>query len=342
MKLQTLFANIGGVVKGVLLIITIIQNYISEALYYIRLSNDILSFEGLNEVNNINKNYKIDKKKQKIGSNSRSNNNDKPLSKLNIPNNSALKNNFMENPEDSQVQMKITTIANQPQKKDGQFITKEDPIKFVDDEIPTFKKNVDQTPFTILDKNHLNFQEDKPSNLEPVTIKLKRKETFTELTYPNFSFTFKEYLGLMFKRGKRYSVFKVVKKYIDKKTSIDHIIKKLHEVDINRFITLEDDHLKWMKMIPGPDINNLYNNKMTSNLQVLWSENEFNHQISASEKGKIQKLLREKSEHDDFEMKLLDLTEKYLENNNQLARVYQKIEQIKQSLNVQEIKNLKI
>ncbi len=46
-KLQSLVANIGGTIKAILFTATIVENYIVDAIYYIQLSNCIISFDEL-------------------------------------------------------------------------------------------------------------------------------------------------------------------------------------------------------------------------------------------------------------------------------------------------------
>ncbi len=294
-KLENLFANIGGAVKAILLIFEIIENYISDALYYIKLSNDIISFEGLEDYD-----YTYNRKRASSLKLNRF------ASKKNINEGLKLKNNFIEDKiNDTKTPMVI--------KRDGDFVA---------------DKNETKPPININENskkvNNIPNVGDSPIEqnvLEPVISKTRNVNTFSEVKYPKFSFTCLEYLSLYLMQSKKYDVYKVVNRYIDRKTSIDHIIKKLHEVDINRFITLETDHLKWIKMIPGPDIDHLHKNIMTSDLQHLWSENEFNHEISASDKQLIQMSLRNKEEHDDLEKKLLKMTEKRKDNINESENI---------------------
>ncbi len=293
MKLQNLFANIGGGVKGILLIVIIAENYISDALYYLKLSNDLILFEDVDKVYSGEKGFP---RKQLGGSHFKMNNlyNDGNASP-GKQNTMKMKNNYVENAADSRTVIKKSPMTNFTKKTDGMPIDDPlSPVKGLNDNAGANKKGPNE----------------KDAVLGGGNANVKRASTNLEINYPRFGFSLKEYLALFCMRGKKYGVFNVVKKYIDRKTSIDHIIKKLHEVDINRFIMLEPDHLKWTKMIPGPDINSLYNQNMTSKLQELWAENEFGHNVTASEKVRIQKSLIMKDKHDDFEIKILELIDK--------------------------------
>ncbi len=303
MKFQTLLANIGGAVKGILLTITITQSYLSDSFYYLRLSNNIISFEGLDKI------YKKDEKTLKLKNNSNLSNESKKINTLNNTNNkSALKfkNNFTDNVYDSTIAIGKVKV-DETIKNNSKLIPNINRPVYEINNLNKFER----PNFNPMEIEGPNFQK----VLEPIRSNIKKKSlTHSDLTFPKLNFIPKEYLKLFCKRGRKYDVLKVIKKYIDKKSSIDHIISKLHDFEIHRFVTLEADHLKWMQMIPGPDINNLYNKNMTSKIQELWSENGFNHEITAIEKSRIKKSLINKEEYDNFELKLLMLTEEKQES----------------------------
>ena len=74
-----------------------------------------------------------------------------------------------------------------------------------------------------------------------------------------------------------------IEKYINKKTSIDFILRKLIELDKVKFILLSQSEINAMKLLNIPGLSLVLEKRSKDYLQELWAKYEFDNGVDIEE-----------------------------------------------------------
>ncbi len=128
-------------------------------------------------------------------------------------------------------------------------------------------------------------------------------------TIPKFKVSAIDFICSKLYKTKKLKILESVSDYINKKTSIDFILKKIMEFDKTKFILLNEHEMHALKLINQPSISLIYKGRIRDRVQELWSEFEFDE---GAEKIEIDKLEQQfnKDYHSPVEGKIFELLEK--------------------------------
>ena len=110
-------------------------------------------------------------------------------------------------------------------------------------------------------------------------------------------------------KTKNLKILDAVSRYINKKTSIDHIMKKLIEFDKTRFVLLNQHEINAMKLINVPSVSLICKNYMADRVQEFWGQYEFDDGLGKIEIEKLEEDFK-KDNFTSVEKKILDLLER--------------------------------
>lgn len=110
-------------------------------------------------------------------------------------------------------------------------------------------------------------------------------------------------------------IYDVVLKYFYKKTSIDHIMKKMIEFDKTRFVLFKEHEINAIKLMNLPNISLIYKKLQLDKLQELWGEFEFEEKSELLEIEKVETQFK-KDNNTPIETRILELLDKKSSNFN--------------------------
>ncbi len=137
-------------------------------------------------------------------------------------------------------------------------------------------------------------------------------------TRKKFNASVRDLICSKFLKTKKNLVMENLENYMNKKTSLDFILKKLMEFDKVKFILFTRLEMQAIRLIDKPSVSLLLDNHIIDKTQELWSLYEF---VDDLDRFAIEKLDEEfkKENRSEYLKKILDLLEKI--NKNDLSSI---------------------
>ncbi len=285
-KLQDLIAKVGGVVKSVLIITNLVEGYFVDSKYMLKLINELISKSYKTNINNEGGcKIKVESDKRVDMDNSKSMNMDNSKNMCMNNNNNMFMYN-KNNSSTSQIKLSWEVSKNQPDYKSPDV----SPVNLTNN---IYKNTCNNT--NIHKKPIINGEYIAKNNRNKT---LKEIQTSESCIKNKLRFTCMDYfrVGVRIRKNKKIDDFKMLEKYMNRKISIDHILKKLLDIDKLKFLLLKDVECHAFKLISSPNIETIrgydYDILMgKDDVQSLWRVNEFERDLTKEELGELDKLI---------------------------------------------------